>query len=59
MLTQRPFAAYNQAIPTQAITKIETNHMMDGDVAGLAIFQTHMLLLGQKRGRENLYSNGK
>lgn len=38
-LTQRPFANYDQTIPTIAVTKIEVNNMKDGDVAGLAVFQ--------------------
>jgi beta-xylosidase len=38
-LTQRPFANYNQTIPTIAVTKIEVNNMKDGDIAGLAVFQ--------------------
>jgi beta-xylosidase len=63
MLTQRPFAAYNQAIPTQAITKIETNHMMDGDVAGLAIFQDPYAFIGVKKEAGKIYivmvNNGK
>ncbi len=38
-LTQRPFAYYSETIPTSAVTKIETDHMKDGDIAGLAVFQ--------------------
>lgn len=38
-LTQRPFAKYDQTIPTTAITKIDVSKMKDGDVAGLAVFQ--------------------
>jgi beta-xylosidase len=39
MLTQRPFACYDQSKPTTGVTKLETDHMKDGDIAGLAIFQ--------------------
>jgi len=38
-LTQRPFAGYDQSLPTVGVTKLETGHMKDGDIAGLAIFQ--------------------
>jgi beta-xylosidase len=38
-LTQRPFAKYDQTIPTMGITKMEVGHMKDGDMAGLAVFQ--------------------
>jgi len=38
-LTQRPFAAYDQTIPTTAITKMDITNMKDGDVAGLAVLQ--------------------
>jgi len=38
-LTQRPFANYNQTIPTISVTKIEVNNMKAGDIAGLAVFQ--------------------
>ncbi|MBA7537960.1 Beta-xylosidase [subsurface metagenome] len=38
-LTQRPFANYDQTIPTMGVTKIEVDHMKDGDIAGLAVFQ--------------------
>ena len=38
-LTQRPFAKYNQTIPTIGVTKMEVDHMKDGDIAGLAVFQ--------------------
>lgn len=39
MLTQRPFINYDQNIPTVGVTKIEVDHMKDGDIAGLAVFQ--------------------
>ena len=38
-LTQRPFAKYDQTIPTIGATKMEIGHMKDGDIAGLAVFQ--------------------
>ncbi len=38
-LTQRPFANYDQSIPTIGVTKLEVENMRDGDVAGLAVFQ--------------------
>lgn len=39
MLTQRPFACYDTSVPTTGTVKMETGHMEDGDVAGLAVFQ--------------------
>jgi len=39
MLTQRPFAHYDQSNPTIATAKLEVDSMKDGDVAGLAVFQ--------------------
>lgn len=38
-LTQRPFANYNNDIPTTGSTKLEVRGMKDGDIAGLALFQ--------------------
>ncbi len=38
-LTQRPFVHYDQTIPTIGTTKLETDNMKDGDIAGLAVFQ--------------------
>ncbi len=38
-LTQRPFANYDQSIPTTAVTRLETGQMKNGDIAGLAVFQ--------------------
>ncbi|MCF8226956.1 MAG: glycoside hydrolase 43 family protein [Bacteroidales bacterium] len=38
-LTQRPFAKYDQSIPTIGSTKLDTRHIKDGDIAGLAVFQ--------------------
>ena len=39
MLTQRPFAHYDQTTPTIGATKMNVDNMKDGDIAGLAIFQ--------------------
>jgi beta-xylosidase len=38
-LTQRPFAGYDQSIPAIGVAKLETDHMKNGDIAGLAVFQ--------------------
>jgi len=38
-LTQRPFANYDQSVPTIGVTKMDIGHMKDGDIAGLAVFQ--------------------
>ena len=38
-LTQRPFARYDQEIPTLGTTELQVDHMKNGDVAGLAVFQ--------------------
>ncbi len=46
MLTQRPFAHYDQSIPTVASTKLEVDSMKDGDVAGLAVFQDPYAFIG-------------
>jgi beta-xylosidase/enterochelin esterase-like enzyme len=48
-LTQRPFANYCQAIPTTAVTKMEADHMKDGDIAGLAVFQDPYAYLAVKQ----------
>ena len=39
MLTQRPLACYDPSVPTTGTLRMETGHMEDGDVAGLAVFQ--------------------
>jgi beta-xylosidase len=39
MLTQRPFANYDQSIPTMGMTRLEVDNMKDGDIAGMAVFQ--------------------
>ncbi len=48
-LTQRPFAKYDQSIPTIGVTKMETDHMKDGDVAGLAVFQNPYAYIAVKQ----------
>jgi beta-xylosidase len=40
MLTQRPFACYDQSLPTIGVTALDVNNMRDGDLAGLAVFQS-------------------
>jgi beta-xylosidase len=39
MLTQRPFACYDQTISTTGVAKMEVKGMKNGDIAGLAVFQ--------------------
>ena len=46
-LTQRIFSYYNNT-PTIATTKMTTKNMMDGDVAGLAVFQDPYAFIGVK-----------
>ena len=55
-LTQRPFAKYDQSIPTTGTTKLETEHMRDGDLAGLAVFQDPYAFIAVKKesGSKNL-----
>lgn len=48
-LTQRPFANYDQAIPTTAVTRLEVDHMKDGDIAGLALFQDPYAFIAVKQ----------
>lgn len=62
-ITQRPFAQYNQAIPTKAISKIDVSKMKDGDIAGLAVLQDPYAFIGVKKenGRNVIVmvNNGK
>jgi beta-xylosidase len=62
-LTQRPFANYDQNIPTTGITKMETANMKDGDIAGLAVFQDPYAYIGVKQVNGSKYivmvNNGK
>jgi beta-xylosidase len=48
-LTQRIFGYYLSAEPTIATTKINTDNMRDGDVAGLAVFQDPYAYIGVKK----------
>lgn len=50
-LTQRPFAKYDQTIPTIGITKLEAEHMKDGDIAGLAVFQDPYAYIAVKQDK--------
>lgn len=54
-LTQRIFAAYDPAVPTTAITKMDTQGMQDGDIAGLAIFQDPSACIGIKQNHGSRY----
>lgn len=62
-LTQRPFAKYDQAIPTTGTTKIEVGNMKDGDIAGLAIMQDPYAYVAVKQAGNSKYivmvNNGK
>lgn len=48
-LTQRPFAKRNQRIPTIATAKIDISKMIDGDIAGVAVFQDPYAFIGIKQ----------
>ncbi|WP_320168086.1 glycoside hydrolase 43 family protein [Mangrovibacterium marinum] len=48
-LTQRPFAHYNQAIPSVATTQIDVTKMKNGDIAGLGIFQEAYAFIAVKQ----------
>ncbi|AYD48002.1 glycoside hydrolase family 43 protein [Arachidicoccus soli] len=54
-LTQRPFAHYDQNIPTIATTKIDVSKMKDGDVAGLAVFQQPYAYIAVKQMGKQKY----
>jgi beta-xylosidase len=62
-LTQRPFAKYDQTIPTTAVIRMEADNMKDGDIAGLAIFQNPYAYIGVKKENGSRYivmvNNGK
>ena len=49
MLTQRSFANYDQTVPTIGVTKIDVDHMKDGDIAGLAVFQDPYAFIAVKQ----------
>ena len=50
-LTQRPFVNYDQNIPTIGGTRMETDHMKDGDIAGLAVFQDPYAYIAVKQDK--------
>jgi beta-xylosidase len=54
-LTQRPFTYYADSIATAGITKMETGHMKDGDIAGLAVFQDPYAYIGVKQTNGRKY----
>ena len=62
-LTQRIFAYYSRTIPTNAVIKIEIDSMVDGDIAGLAVFQNPYAFIGVKQTNGQRYvimvNNGK
>lgn len=53
MLTQRPFAHYDNKIPTTGTTKMEVASMKDGDLAGLAVFQDPYAFIAIKQEKES------
>lgn len=48
-LTQRMFAYYSDSLPTTGSTKINIDHMKEGDIAGLAVFQDPYAFIGIKK----------
>jgi beta-xylosidase len=50
-LTQRLFTNADQTVPTEGATRLEVDHMKDGDVAGLAVFQDPYACIGVKQDR--------
>lgn len=52
-LTQRPFAKYDQTLPTIGVTKLEVEHMKDGDIAGLAVFQDPYAFIAVKQNKKS------
>jgi len=62
-LTQRPFANYDQSVPTTATTQIDVSHMKEGDLAGLAIFQDPYAFIAVKQKKNvrkiMMVNNGK
>lgn len=49
MLTQRMFAYYSDTVATLGTMKMNLEHMIDGDIAGLAIFQDPYAYIAVKR----------
>jgi beta-xylosidase len=62
-LTQRIFAYYSRTIATTATVRMNVDNMLDGDVAGLAVFQDPYAFIGIKRTNGQKYvimvNNGK
>ncbi|MBW4888505.1 glycoside hydrolase 43 family protein [Mucilaginibacter sp. HMF5004] len=62
-LTQRPFAKYTQTTPTIGVTKLDVDHMKDGDNAGIAVFQDPYAYIAVRQHNNNKYivmvNNGK
>jgi beta-xylosidase len=54
-LTQRPFAKYDQTIPTTGATRMDITHMKDGDMAGLAVFQDPYAYIAVKKDQGSSY----
>jgi len=54
-LTQRIFMKYDQSIPTVASTKVDVDHMKDGDVAGLCVFQDPYAYIAIKQNYGHKY----
>ena len=54
-LTQRIFAYYSSTIPTNAVIKMETDSMDDGDITGLAIFQNPYAFIEVKQTNGQKY----
>ena len=59
-ITQRPFAKYDQTIPTIAVTKMDITNMKEGDIAGLAVFQDPYAFIAVKQTNgSKIHYNGK
>ncbi|MDZ7723882.1 MAG: glycoside hydrolase 43 family protein [candidate division KSB1 bacterium] len=62
-LTQRMFAWYSDSVATVGTVKMNFEHMMDGDMAGLAVFQNPYAYVGiyKQDGRHSavMVNNGK
>ncbi|HVO72670.1 MAG TPA: family 43 glycosylhydrolase [Ignavibacteriaceae bacterium] len=48
-LTQRIFAYYSRTLPTSAVVKMKIDSMVNGDIAGLAVFQDPYAFIGVKK----------
>jgi len=62
-LTQRIFACYSDTLASLATAKMDFEKMKDGDIAGLAVFQTPYAFLGIKKATGKnfviMVNNGK